>query len=190
VQEAQFDFLENYLLAWLVPCAIAIREQGDAFYGRLAELTLALTADHHAAGQHIKRHRLPVVNNQSQAVLSLEDGRTGLREIAEYLVTPVLAGLYIGRGDINRLARGMKLPHGFGSRALMLQTLFESAGQYESAPELFAALDDLLAGWGQAYEQIGQAYPNIPHFVLPWQIRLRQTQEVFRLSAGKTRFSS
>jgi hypothetical protein len=180
VQQQQLDFLVNQLLPWLIPCVIAVEEQGDAFYGLLARLALGLAADHYGALKTADLTptsiALPILAEQP----GLEDGRTGLRDIARYLITPSQAGFYLGRGDINRLARAVSLPHGFGSREQMLQTLLEAAGQYDSTLGLLAALLELAGRWRARYEGIGDEYGETAEFVGPWLRRLEGTEGLLR----------
>ena len=180
-QTTQRNFLQNHLLPWLLPCAIAIHHQNNPFYGRLAQLSLALVADHYGELKRQSGVRLVQsarLNHSSVDAPLLEDGRTGLREVARFLVTPVLSGVYFGRSDITGLARRLNLPHGFGRRDQMLHTLLQSAVQYDAAPQLIAALQELITNWQQAYQQIAHDYPETAAFLPPWQTRLHQTQHL------------
>lgn len=182
VQQEQLCFINNHLLPWLIPVLVVIQHQEDAFYREIARLGLETVTDHYgalkSAGLTLASIQLPTLTQQSTDQPALEDGRTGLRDIARYLITPIHSGLYLGRSDINRLARTVSLPHGFGSREQMLQTLLEASGQYETAPRLFQSLQDLVSRWRVAYEEVGQAYPKMVEFVRPWQSRLQQTQQL------------
>lgn len=185
-RNSQMGFFENHLLPWFVPFVIAVQRQDDPFYGRIAQLSLALIADHygelrtHLGGRVVQSARL----SHSVELPALEDGRTGLRDIARFLVTPVLSGVYIGRRDITGLARYLSLPHGFGRRDEMLQTLLQAAGQYDSTPQLLAALEELVGKWQEAYQQIALDYADTAAFTAPWQTRTDQTQQL--LSQMKT----
>jgi TorA maturation chaperone TorD len=180
-QSYQFKFLENHLLPWLLPFSIAVELQNIPFYKTLARLTRFLAVEHYSSAKLL---HLNIVNQgTTQQELnsrppSLQDGRTGLRQIARFLVTPVLSGFYIGRSDINQLARRLNLPHGFGSRDQMLQTLIESAGQYDGIPQLFASFHALVATWHQAYQEIIQEHPDLTAHILPWHFRLQQTSSL------------
>jgi TorA maturation chaperone TorD len=194
LQSRQYHFLENYLLLWFLPCAIAIQQQNDPFYSQLTHLTLALLADHLAVTRSTNQPaasftainestQLPITNYPITPlpyypIPTLQDNQTGLREIARFLITPIRSGLYLGRSDINRLARRLNLPHGFGSRDQMLQTLLQSAGQYETAPQLFAAMHDLLTTWQEGYQQIGRDHVETAVHISPWQTRLHQTRKL------------
>jgi putative dimethyl sulfoxide reductase chaperone len=52
----------------------------------------------------------------------LENEKTGLKQIAAYLLAPGYSGVYLSRDAIGRLARAVQLPHGFGGREQMLAT--------------------------------------------------------------------
>ena len=182
VQQAQFHFLDNHLLPWLIPAVIAIQQQEDAFYRELARLALGLAADHFEVLKTAELPQtsipLPTLTGQTAEQPTLEDGRTGLRDIARYLITPIQSGIYLGRSDINRLARRISLPHGFGSREQMLQTLLEVAGQYDAAPHLFEALQKLVTTWRKAYDEVGRDFPGTAAFVQLWQRRLEETKRL------------
>jgi hypothetical protein len=177
IRRQQFDFLDPQLLPWLFPCLVAIEQQEYEFSGRLSELALTLTATHYArlAGIREPEGRVSIPLSTVGQGPVLEDDRTGLRDIARYLITPIQSGFYLGRGDINRLGRAVSLPHGFGSREQMLRTLFEAAGQYELAPRLFDTLDTLVGNWQRRYREIGDEFGETADFVRPWEQRLAGT---------------
>ncbi len=178
----QLQFLETHLLPWIIPCIIAIKQQDNRLYNELAQLVLPLVANHYDSLQMsgIVPNSIPLTTltpNPDNEV-ALKDGRTGLRDIARYLITPNQSGLYLGRSDINQLARSVSLPHGFGSREQQLQTLLESAGQYDTTTSLLKALQSLVARWAKGYEEVVQTYPRMNKYTTIWQNRLQRTQRL------------
>jgi TorA maturation chaperone TorD len=135
----QQTFLDEHLLWWL-PCFVAaMQRQPEPFYAAVADLTQILVMAHRrelpaSAPDSAPAARLP------DCPTPLDDPAAGLKEIAEFLATPVCAGIYLSREDIARLARATGLPCGFGDRRLMLTTLLRSAAEYD---ELGAAADGL-----------------------------------------------
>jgi TorA maturation chaperone TorD len=185
-QAAQYKFLKNHLLPWLTPCLIAIELQEDEFYRRIAQIVMALSAGHYEAltiagslpENETSFITLPVQQPTAGQSLSLEDGRTGLREIARFLITPSQAGIFLGRHDLNLLARRLSLPHGFGSREQMLMNLLQSAGQYDSALPLFQTLQERVTIWQERYQRVQSEFPQTAVFVQPWQKRTSQGQHL------------
>jgi hypothetical protein len=106
----------------------------------------------------------------------LADEKTGLRDIARFLVTPPFSGLYIGKREVSRLARALDLPRGFGDRQQMLVNLLRAAAQYDRLDALFTALTILLDKWQTAYRQLGTEFPGLAPTLSPWVARLAHTQ--------------
>lgn len=173
MQREQQRFLETHLLRWFVPCATAIQQQGESFYAHIATITVSLLGDHYATvhasiGTEVAATswRLP------PAPTLLTDPKTTLKDIANFLATPVYSGFFCSRHFINRLGRAERLPRGFGSREQMLTNLLRTAAQYEKLPELLHAMQTELATWQQQYQTYSSEQPVLAPFVQPWQSRL------------------
>ncbi|MFN2106681.1 MAG: molecular chaperone [Candidatus Promineifilaceae bacterium] len=165
----QQAFLAAHLLTWLPPLAAAVDLAGSAFYGRLANLTLELAADHlNMEAAH--RHPLAL---PAAPVLAGED--SGLKDIARYLVTPPYSGLFLSRSAISDIARAHSLPRGFGDRAQLLTNLLRTAGQYDLAAAVTADLSALWTTWADIYRTQQNAHPDLTPWILPWQERVEQT---------------
>lgn len=182
-QNQQHHFLKNHLLPWLIPCTIAIQQENHPFYTQLTNLTLALTADHNAILQPINQPAgdQPSTQSTSYPITNYQlpfTNSTTLRDIARFLITPIYSGIYLSRSAITRLARRLNLPHGFGSRDQMLQTLLQGAGQYDATSQLFTALHDILTTWQKTYQQIAQEHPQIASHIPPWQTRVTRTHQL------------
>ena len=185
-QAAQYHFLETHLLSWLIPCLITIQQQEDNFYRRLAQIILALAAGHYQTlvetdsilADEPASIPIPLESSTAGMFPPLEDGQTGLREIARFLITPVQAGLFLSRHDLDLLARRLSLPHGFGSREQMLLNLLRTAGQYDSALALFQALQAHINCWQEIYRSVQKDFPQTAVFVHPWQNRTEQAQQL------------
>jgi putative dimethyl sulfoxide reductase chaperone len=175
LRELQRRFLDGHLLRWLPGLNLAIRQQGEPFYSALAGLTLELAGEHRSglAGGSVPDQpgfQLPPVLDV------LSDEKTGLKEIARYLLTPAYSGLYLSREDISRLASGLGIPRGFGSREQMLTNLLRTAADYEQLPRLVENLGILLESWIEFYAGLcGDERPLDP-FAAPWLERLNHTQ--------------
>lgn len=173
----QRRFLEAHLLRWLPALRLAVAQQGDGFYTAVSSLTLSLAADHYrdllaqdAAEQ--EDFALP------EAPDLLQSDKTSLKDIATFLVTPPYGGTYFSRDDVSRVARGLQLPRGFGSRQQMLHNLMRTAVQYDKLPALFDSLQEHLLRWQHSYADIVRQQPVLASFVLPWQARVTVTQQL------------
>jgi TorA maturation chaperone TorD len=155
----QIDCLGQHLLRWLAPLALAIRQQGQLFYAALVELTIATVAAHWAGiGQEVDAEfALPAGPDL------LEDERTGLREIAAFMLAPAYSGIYLSRDDIGRLAQKQKLPRGFGRRQDMLLNVMRSAVNYEALEALLASLQVLASESAAAYREMAARPQPLPY---------------------------
>ena len=177
MQVAQRQFLQRHLLCWIAPCLTAIGRVDNAFYTEVASLLLALVADHWA-----QVHASVPAKTGAEILLTaapnlLDNDKTSLRDIAEFLVTPVYAGIYLSRDAITGLGRQQQLPRGFGERRLLLTNLLQSAAQYDLAGAVFQELGGIVHAWGAAYTAMMAEYPLLTPFVLPWQQRTHQTRD-------------
>ena len=170
LRDEQRRFLHNHLLRWLPPLAAALQENDGGFYGAAGELTVAFTADHLAdLGGDVLSFVLP----EPPAIL--EESKTGLREIARYLLTPPHSGIFLTLRDIGRIGRQARLPRGFGNREQTLVNLMRTAAQYDDWPTLPEALGGVLVRWEAQYAHMAAEWPALAPFVEPWQARREQT---------------
>jgi len=180
VRNVQRAFLDQHLLVWLPALVQAIRQQNAPFYATLAELTLELALDHRRdmgdASQALHLSSSPILSSISASSL-LEDPKTGLREIAAYLLVPASSGFYLSRDDIRRLSRQGKLPSGFGDRRVMLTNLMRSAITYDHFARLMRDLDELAEAWQAMYGDLSSALPTIAAM---WRVRLSETRTLLQ----------
>lgn len=190
LRRLQRDFLDAHVLTWLPPLLGAAASYRSGFWPAVITLTAELIADHRAAlaGADIDPRRsdqTPEVfeaggpNDQDDVVELLTDPKTGLREIAEYLLTPRRSGLFISRDDLRSLGRGSELPSGFGARRLMLTNLLRAAADYDSVPALLARLEHLVAKRAAAYDLVAREL-GLEMQVAPWSRRLSHTRQLLR----------
>jgi putative dimethyl sulfoxide reductase chaperone len=177
VQGLQRDFLGQHLLAWLPPLAVAIREQDGArsayhpFYAALAELALALVDEHVTVLGGLPAHwALP------PAPPLLASEKTGLKQIAAYLLAPGYSGLYLSRDAIGELARALDLPHGFGGRQQMMANLLRAAAQYGQMAPLVAQLRQVSGRWQGSYRSL--AGTALAPYAAAWEERVALTRQL------------
>lgn len=167
----QQSFLTTHLLAWLAPLVVSIEQAGTPFYGRLADLTLDLAADHllqsHASSPSISLPHAPRLATEEST----------LKEIARGLTTPPFCGLFLSRDAISALAHRHEIPRGFGDRTQMLTNLLRTAGQYDLASNVLLDLAAICVEWRKQYEEQQARYPEIAPWIRPWQEHVSQTAE-------------
>ncbi len=173
-REQQLRFLQAHLLLWLPPFTLAIRQQGDDFYTAVANLTLALVTDHYQSLLGDTTFTLDKDASPSIPNL-LDEDKTGLKEIAAFLITPVYSGFFLSRDDIGRLARGFDLPRGFGDRQQLLTNLLRTAVQYDQFSLVIIALQTAVTEWQTTYRTISQENPLLTPFTASWLIKTEHT---------------
>jgi TorA maturation chaperone TorD len=164
------DFLDDCVLSYLPALVCAVE---DGFWATILSETLALLAEHRSTLPG------PIIPTRSLDSLGtgdlLADPRTGLRQIAEHLLTPAASGVFASRADIAAWGRQHQLPRGFGSRVLMLDNLLRSAVEYGQLASLIAALDDDLAQRDHALARLASAC-ELELAVAPWRAALVRTR--------------
>lgn len=174
MRQHQRRFLGSHLLWWLPGVVQALRGR-HLFYGTLADLTLDLVLDHHAALGPPPENVRPGPDLPEPPPL-LDRPDTGLREIAVYLTTPAWSGLYLSRTDVTRLARSEDLPHGFGGRTLMLTNLLRAAATFNRFEHLVEDMQAIVQRWTHACEALPTTGgPPLPAVARHWRQRLDGT---------------
>jgi len=176
-------FLDGHLLWWLPGFVAALDRNGDPFWRTVGGLTLDLVIDHR---QELLRERGGGAPSGSAVPRNLrgvepsplEDTKVGLREIAAFVMLPARSGLYLSEADVRAMGKKESLPGGFGSRVLVLETLFRSAVAYGA---LGAVLGGLSGYVGQVRGMLGDLADGkrIPEaFLTPWTRRLDVTERM------------
>ncbi len=166
-------FLDEHLLGWLTPLTVAIERQSHPFFDALAALTREVVCDHRRALGD------PVDTSFALADAPdiLDNPKTGLRDIARYLLTPVHSGLYLSRDDIRALSHAGELPAGFGARRTMLNNLLRSAADYDGMADVVAGLRALIDQMRQAHRAFADTCPApADHISQAWLARLDKTE--------------
>ena len=174
VRRRQLAFLDEHLLRWIGPLTLAINQQDQPFYSALAEVTFELVqeqaADLYAEFGRPPKREEPALNRPDL----LEDDSARLKEIVEFLLTPIYSGIYLSRDDIGRLARQQGVPRGFGDRQQLLLNLMLSAAKYEALGQVIDGLGELARQWEAAYvEMMSSAAVGLPAAM--WRSRAAAT---------------
>lgn len=149
----QRSFLERHTLRWMPPLILAIQGQLHPFYSALATMTQETVITHWKAlgDPPVDSFNLP------EPPVLLEDERTGLKEIAAYLLTPSFSGIYLSRDDIGRLARDHSVPRGFGDRRQMLVSFLRAAATYGDMGLALSSLQEIANSWVNSYEVLADS---------------------------------
>ena len=174
--ELQRQFLDNHLLRWLGAMVASVEEtKDDTDHG--IYYIYALRAAHKLAVDHLKL--ISPRDLSTEGVWSLpETGElltkenTGLREIAQFLVTPSHAGAFISRAHIQALGRAGNLPRGFGPRRQILTTLLRTGVDYSQIDEVVTGLTSLFGGWQAELRKQDCAHNG------PWIGRIEETMGI------------
>jgi putative dimethyl sulfoxide reductase chaperone len=170
IREHQRAYLDGHLLRWLVPFAAAADDREAGPWTDLVALIVELAADHRAA---IAVAAEPWTLPPAPAVL--EDAKSSLNDIAEWLLTPCYSGIFLSRADLTTVGRATDVPRGFGSRRLMLANLLKQAATYDALGAVVARLDDLAARRDAHYERLGSR-PGLAEAAAPWRKALERTR--------------
>jgi TorA maturation chaperone TorD len=161
-------FCDRALLSYLPSLVVALAG-AQGFWPRVLDELLELVAEHRAS---LPGARERVVLPDAAAPL-LDDPHTGLRDIAEYLLTPARSGVFLTRSDLAALGRRRELPRGFGPRLLTLDNMLRSAVDYGQLAGLLADLDTLLTARADALAGLGD---RLGVCVAPWQAAIADTR--------------
>lgn len=173
IQQRQQTFLQQHLLTWLAPFVPAVRAQQHPFFTALADLTLAFVADHAAIfGALTSDLTLPEMPDL------LDNDKTGLKEIAAFLLTPSYSGVFFSRDQISGIARQQQLPHGFGNRTQMMTNLMKTAVQYDLFSALITAIQAVISSRRKHTMQMVADNPPLKPFFQPWQDRCQASHQL------------
>lgn len=172
-------FLDEHFLLWVPLWVQAVHETKHPVFSVLASLALEVAIEHRrelepgvASPWGEWEKRLPAVDDSL-----LERESTGLREIADYLLTPARSGLYLTRDDIRSLSRKRRVPAGFGPRRLMLTNLFQSAVEYQELPDVVGVLREHVGVWQNKMTSLTRYELSVLEQVASlWTQRLRVTE--------------
>ena len=175
MRHLQREFLDQHVLTWLLPLVHAIYREADTFYVALAQLTVEVVAGHYAALDDV----IPLTPFQFALPDTpdlLGDEATRLKDIATYLLTPAYSGIFISRDEIRRMARQLRLSHGFGDRPQMLSNLMQTAVDYDQFSSLITQLEAICQQWHSFYNEQQSLFPDA--YMARWADRLEGTRAV------------
>ena len=184
MREHQLVFVQAHMLQWIGPLTLAVDQQAHRFYSALAHVALDLL-DEHAAALSSQFDR-PLQDAPALPAVPeiLEDEGTGLKEIADLLLTPVYSGIYLSRDDIGRLARRQAIPRGFGDRRQLLSNLLRSAADYDALGEVIDSLQAVAARWLAGYDELSDR-EGAGVYIAGWRSRAAETAAMLKQMHGR-----
>ncbi|MDA1027807.1 MAG: hypothetical protein O3B41_01960 [Bacteroidetes bacterium] len=110
--------------------------------------------------------------------LHLEDERTNLAAIAEYLASHAASGLFVTKSSLAVEARRHRIPIGFGSRSRSIEGLLRSAAQYDALGPVCDFLDSEITTHRATWDR--WASKGASYWAAEWSKKLNITSEVVR----------
>ena len=141
LRDAARAFLDGHVLSWLPSLAAAVDREPFPSYRGLMEVVLEAVVEYRG----VLGPPAPPMAREPDGNDVLSDPKTGVREIAGFLATPARSGIWLGRGDVQRLGRAADAPRGFGGRVLMLGNLLRSAAEFGVLEAVLAGIDRIAA---------------------------------------------
>lgn len=159
------------LLGWLPSLELALRREGGEDYADLVEVlieVLVVIADLHPESikslDSVEDREVPTARSESS-----------VKDLAEYLTSHALTGVYLGRVTVQRIARQVEAPRGFGGRALMLANLLKSAASYDRLDEAIGLIRDEVVAYRAAWSQESERHPVSAKWAGEWLRRQDRT---------------
>ncbi len=177
--QARFDFLYHHLMPWVNTFLFALKGQNNAFYAEIADLTQVLLFN-----------QLKIINAKAAITHEisyfhapppdiLENKKTGMKQIALFLLRPLHSGIYLSKHEIQAISRSMEVPTGFGDRGQLLSNLFQAALNFDTFSHLIDQLKARTLAFKQHYESINEKNtPAISTNLKPWIDRTSKTLKI------------
>ncbi len=128
------------LRRWVPALCCALGDLGSPLADAVAEALARLVSEARAGGG-------PSVEEPSafeEAAPDLAAAATDLGELADWLCTPIRSGLFLSTPVLERIARDLGVPRGFGSRRRLLTNLLRSSARFGQAGSVVRALQEIV----------------------------------------------
>ena len=179
---AQSAFLRAHLSCWMPALALSLEQSGNKFYCEIGRLILAIIDDH--LSDFMDSNNESCHSDEEINPLNHED--IGLKEIVNYLLSPINCGLYLNRAHIRSMGLRHQLPLGFGNKRQMFLNLFRTSGQYGSTAILIAELVATSKWWLEGYQNQINNYPFLKASILPWASKAENTSSLLQEMSNVT----
>lgn len=176
LRDRQQRLLQEGVSPWIWPFLTGVTLQKDTFFQQIGRLTADLLGEHIATPA---APRAPAPPKAAAADLLANDATT-VRDIAQFLLTPIHSGWFLTHEALTEFGRALDVPRGFGGREQTLVNLLRTAGQYQQVPELLDLMTAHLTRWADQYAGLTGSHPAIAADVEFWEQRLAQTHLLIR----------
>ncbi len=167
-------FLDARVLSWLPAWATAVRRLARPYPTALATQIEDVVLLHRSLLVDPVAARFELADPD----LDLDDPKTDLRRIGEWLATPARSGVLVTRADIARVGGGQRVPRGFGQRAQLVVNLLRSAANLDAFDGVVRGLEQVAREWAEALA--APRYDEVRALARPWAERAATTAETLR----------
>lgn len=177
IQDLQRAVLAEHILGWLAPLSVVL----SAVPGRLSGYAIAHRLAVEAAVDHGREVGVVAPRGPAARVEVLSDPATDLARVAEALAAPAYAGVVWSVAELQGIARSTEVPHAFGGRRQVLETMLKAAVDHRRVGQVVEALTVRLDRAQRLYEDLGEE----GLWAAPWLERLAVTRgELAALAAA------
>jgi|SRR5579859_640121 len=163
------------LLAWAPVCCLAVEREplANPFYSALAGRTLAwlLSAESKLAAGGDLGASAAAAGQPAFGMADDAEDEVDLRRLVCFFLAPARCGIYLSRGHLGQIGRGLGLRLPFGSRFEVAEALFQAAGDTGQVEPLIAALEAEIDLWRGRYAQWSERQPLWQAAAGPWLAR-------------------
>jgi hypothetical protein len=168
-------FVANFVLNWIHGLSTSLNEMNGVIFRKLVkfvekeciELWKGLNGP-----DHMDEIEFALIGFDYKKDL-LENEKTSLKDIGETLMTPALCGGFISKPTLMNFAHKLDIPTGFGSRVMMMETIFKEAINYEKIDSLLSMFDSYLSHWESSYGEF-----EIEPISKVWTDRIHQAKSI------------
>lgn len=165
----QVELLDAHLLPAWTPLTLALRGLALTEWDALVDLVGALLVHHRSQLPGEPGGALP-----STPGVDLGDAKTGVARICRWLMVCGRSGLWLTRADMGAIAARADVPHGFGDRARMLESLIFAAVDQGRVEPVIEGLHVRVRDWEAGLGELGER--GLP--TSGWRSRLERTRAV------------
>lgn len=156
-------FISNDILSWYQVFINCINETDSKVFKKVANFTVESLINNWKklnGNQHLDE--INFYTHYFNLDEFLNNEKTSLKEISDFLITPALSGVLISRSLITKIATTLEVPVGFGERSLIMNDLIREANNYGVINKLI----DVLLSYFQFHQQSFKDFeiPEISHY--------------------------
>jgi len=178
------EFYIRHLSSWLPILRYGLRRSESSYFEQIEqalEKTVSKVAivtgipNEIATEQSSERisYTYPPLPTES---LDLDNDRSGLADIGRFLATTPESGLHVSKTRLAVVARSLRLPTGFGSRARLVEGMLRSAGQYDALSDVCDFFDAETQHMDEVWKR--EQRKGEAHWAKAWAAKLTKSRKV------------